>query len=154
VLAWLARRTRPVAELQRPADSRALLDAATTRLDIRRVAATSARATRAVLFNALEYAVELGLLGSNPVKDLRWSAPRASYAIDRRRVINPDQARRLLAVVQAQHPSRPRLLPFFGVTYYCRLRTGEALICEPTTCASPPGMGGGVARQCDPTRCG
>lgn len=143
VLAWLAQYTRSVAELQRPADSRALLDAATTRLDGSRVAATSARRNRAVLLNALEYAVELGLLDSNPVKDLRWSAPRASYAIDRRRVINPDQARRLLAAVQAQHPSGPRLVAFFGVMYYCGLRTEEAIMLRAADLHLPSGNGWG-----------
>jgi len=127
-LAWLSRHTKPVADLRRPADTRALLDAAVTRLDGSRAAATSARRHRAVLFNALEYAVELGLLEANPVKDLRWTTPRASHAIDRRRVINPDQARKLLAAVRAQQPSGPRLAAFFGVMYYCGLRPEEAVM--------------------------
>ena len=79
-----------------------------------------------MLFNALQYAAELGLVDANPIKDLRWTAPRASQAIDRRRVINPDHARALLAAVEAQEPSGPRLLAFFGVIYYGGLRPGEA----------------------------
>ena len=34
-----------------------------------------------------------------------------------RRVINPDQARALLTAVDAQRPSEPRLVAFFGVMY-------------------------------------
>ena len=128
VLAWLLRNTRPVSDLGHSADARALLETAVTRLDGTRAAATSARRHRAVLFNALQYAVELGLLDANPVKDLRWTAPRASQAIDPRRVINPDQARALLTAVDAQQPSGPRLVAFFGVMYYCGLRPEEAVM--------------------------
>jgi site-specific recombinase XerD len=117
VLTWLSRNTRPGSALRRSSDARVLLETAVTRLDGARAAATSARRHRAVLFNALQYAVELGLLDANPVKDLRWTAPRASQAIDRRRVINPGQARALLTAVEAQQPSGPRLVAFFGVMY-------------------------------------
>jgi len=128
VFTWLSRNTRPVSDLGRSADARALLEVAVTRLDGTRAAATSARRHRAVLFNALQYAVELGLLDANPIKDLRWTAPRASQAIDPRRVINPGQARALLAAVDAQRPSGPRLVAFFGVMYYCGLRPEEAVM--------------------------
>jgi integrase len=128
VLSWLSRNTRPVSDLGRPADARTLLETAVTRLDGTRAAATSARRHRAVLFNALQYAVELGLLDANPVQDLRWTTPRASQAIDPRRVINPGQARALLAAVDAQQPSGPRLVAFFGVMYYCGLRPEEAVM--------------------------
>ena len=128
VLTWLSRNTRPVSVLRRSADARALLETTVTRLDGTRAGATSARRHRAVLFNALQYATELGLVDANPIKDLRWTAPRASQAIDRRRVINPDQARALLAAVGAQEPSGPRLVAFFGVMYYCGLRPEEAVM--------------------------
>jgi integrase len=128
ILTWLSRNTRPVSDLGNSVDARALLETAVTRLDGTRAAATSARRHRAVLFNALQYAVELGLLDINPVKDLRWTTPRASQAIDPRRVINPGQARALLAAVDAQQPSGPRLVAFFGVMYYCGLRPEEAVM--------------------------
>ena len=128
VLTWLSRNTRPVSVLRRSADARALLETVVTRLDGTRAAATSARRNRAVLFNALQHAAELGLIDANPIKDLRWTAPRASQAIDRRRVINPDQARALLGAVEAQEPSGPRLVAFFGAMYYCGLRPEEAVM--------------------------
>jgi integrase len=62
------------------------------------------------------------------VKDLRWTTSRASQAIDPRRVINPGQARALLAALDAQQPSGPRLVAFFGVMYYCGLRPEEAVM--------------------------
>jgi hypothetical protein len=66
VMAWLTRNTKGIKELADPALSRQLLTAATSRLDGTRAAATSVRRNRAVLLNALDYAVELKLLDDNP----------------------------------------------------------------------------------------
>ncbi len=40
---------------------------------------------RAIFHNAMEYAVELGQLDHNPVKKIKWKAPKVSSGIDRRR---------------------------------------------------------------------
>ena len=127
VLAWLARNTREVADLAEPALCRQLLTAATSRLDGTRAAPTSVRRNRAVLLNALEYAVELKLLDQNPIKNLKWRAPKTASEVDRRVVVNPTQARALLEAVRAQQPSGPRLVAFFGVLYYSGLRPEEAV---------------------------
>lgn len=42
-------------------------------------------------------------------------------------MVNPRQARALLAAVRAQKPSGPRLVAFFGVIYYAELRPEEAV---------------------------
>jgi integrase len=126
VLSWLSRNTRQVKELADPVLSRRLLAAATSRLDGTRAASTSVRRNRAVLLNALDYAVELGLLDTNPVKNIRWRAPRTTPEVDRRVVVNPSQARALLEAVRIQKPSGPRLVAFFGVLYYSGLRPEEA----------------------------
>lgn len=93
ILAWLARNTKEVKELADPALSRQLLTAATSRLDGSRAAPTSVRRNRAVLLNALDYAVELKLLDENPVKGIKWRAPKIAHEVDRRVVVNPAQAR-------------------------------------------------------------
>ena len=72
---WLARNTREVADLAEPVLCRQLLTAATSRLDGTRAAPTSVRRNRAVLLNALEYAVELKLLDQNPIKNLNGGHP-------------------------------------------------------------------------------
>jgi integrase len=126
VLSWLRRNTREVKDLADPELSRRLLAAASSRLDGAQAASTSVRRNRAVLLNMLDYAVELGLLDSNPVKNIRWRAPRTTPEVDRRVVINPSQARALLEAVRAQKPSGPRLVAFFGVLYYSGLRPEEA----------------------------
>ena len=127
VLSWLSRNTREVKDLADPALSRRLLAAATSRLDGTRAASTSVRRNRAVLLNTLDYAVELGLLDSNPIKSIKWRAPRMTPEVNRRVVVNPSQARALLEAVRAQKPSGPRLVAFFGVLYYSGLRPEEAV---------------------------
>ncbi len=127
ILTWLARSTRETRELADPALCRQLLSAATSRLDGTQAAPTSVRRNRAVLLNALEYAVELKLLDQNPIKNLKWRAPRIAGEIDRRVVVNPTQARALLEAVRAQPASGPRLVAFFGVLYYSGLRPEEAV---------------------------
>jgi hypothetical protein len=46
---------------------------------------------RKILHAALEYAVELELLDSNPMPALKWTPPKLTHGIDRRRVANPIQ---------------------------------------------------------------
>jgi integrase len=129
VLAWIKRNTAPVSALATPASARRILDAATTNVDGRQAAASTARRHRTILANALDYARELGAIDmeTNPIRALKWKAPRASTAVDRRCVVNPRQARALLAAVRAQQPSGPRLVAFFGVMYYAGLRPEEAV---------------------------
>lgn len=127
ILRWLENNTREVSDLADPALCRQVLAAATSRLDGARVAPTSVRRNRAVLLNALHYAVELKLLDQNPIKHLKWRAPKAAWEVDRRVVVNPNQARTLLEAVRAQQPSGPRLVAFFGVLYYSGLGPEEVI---------------------------
>jgi integrase len=126
VLAWLARNSRQVTDLAEPAMCRRVLMAAITRLDGSLAAPTSIRRGRAVLMNALDYAVEMNLLEANPLASLKWTPPKIADEIDRRTVINPGQARSLLAAVAGQPGGQP-LVAFFGVMYYSGLRPEEAI---------------------------
>jgi hypothetical protein len=47
----------------------------------------------------MDYAIELGLLETNPIRMLKWTAPKVSSQVDRRSVVNPRQARALLDAV-------------------------------------------------------
>jgi integrase len=100
---------------------------ATGLIDGRNAAASTARRHRIILANAMDYAGELGLLDINPIRALKWTAPKVSSQVDRRSVVNPSQARALLAAVRAQEPSGPRLVAFFAVMYYAGLRPEEAI---------------------------
>jgi hypothetical protein len=70
--------------------------------------------------------VERNLLPRNPVSVVAWRAPKTVKNVDRRVVVSPVQARRLLAMVAAQKPSGQSLVAFFGAMYYAALRPAEA----------------------------
>lgn len=112
VLAWVARNSTPVSALVEARTARRMLDQATSRVDGKPAAASTARRHRTILANAMDYAVELGLLNINPIRVLKWTAPKVSGQVDRRSVVNPRQARALLEAVCAQQPSGPRLVAF------------------------------------------
>ena len=138
VLAWLARNSAPVSALAEAAVARRMLDQATARLDGKNAAASTARRNRTILANAMDYAVELGLLETNPIRALKWRAPKVSSQVDRRTVVNPWQARALLEAVRAQQPSGPRLVTFFAVMYYAGLRPEEAINLSEDNVILPP----------------
>jgi integrase len=104
-----------------------VLNEATGRLDGRNAAASTARRHRTILANAMDYAIELGVLDTNPIRALNWTAPKVSSQVDRRSVVNPRQARALLEAVRSQQPSGARLVSFFAVMYYAGLRPEEAI---------------------------
>jgi integrase len=126
-LRWVAANTRPVSDLAKPEVLRPLLDALLVKLD-GTPAATSVVSRRRKIFNtAVEYAVERKLLHSNPIPALKWKIPKAVTVVDRRRVVNPTQARQLLAAVAQQGRSGPRLVAFYGCLYFAALRPEEAV---------------------------
>ncbi|MGW0810774.1 tyrosine-type recombinase/integrase [Nonomuraea sp. NPDC002799] len=127
VLAWLAKNTLSVSALTEPATLRAVLDVANTRLDGTPAATSTIRRNKTILQNALDYAIELELLTTNPIKSLKWKPPKVTYEVDKRSVINHAQARHLLAEVGKQQPSGQRLVAFFAVMYYTALRPEEAV---------------------------
>jgi hypothetical protein len=69
-------------------------------------AATTARRHRMILANSLDYASSLRIIDApaNPIRALKWSPPPMTTVVDRRCVVNPDQARALLAAVGEQEP--------------------------------------------------
>jgi integrase len=138
VLDWVARNTAPVSTLTEPATARQMLDLATSTVDGRNAAASTARRHRIIVANAMDYAVERGLLETNPIRVLKWTAPKVSSQVDRRSVVNPQQARALLDAVRAQQPSGPRLVAFFAVMYYAGLRPEEAINLSADNIILPP----------------
>lgn len=134
-LRWLQSNTVPVSRLDDPATVRAALEAIASKLDGTPAGAKTVARKRAVLHNALEYAVELNILTRNRLPSVKWTAPKEVKAIDKRVVINPDQARALLAAVgrqyvegQPRRSSGPMLVAFFGCLYYAGMRPEEAVM--------------------------
>jgi integrase len=138
VLAWVARNSAPVSALAEPATGRRMLELATGTVNGRNAAASTARRNRIIVANAMDYAVERGLLAVNPIRMLKWTAPKVSSQVDRRSVVNPHQARALLDAVRAQQPSGPRLVAFFAVMYYAGLRPEEAINLATDNVILPP----------------
>jgi integrase len=132
-LRWLAANTVAVSRLDDPAMARRVLDQIALKLDGKPAAAKTVARKRAVLFNAIEHAIELRLVARNRLPEVKWTAPKEAKAIDKRVVINPRQARTLLAAVEAQQiegqprrSSGPMLVAFFACMYYAGLRPEEA----------------------------
>ena len=126
-LDWAAAHSPRLVTLSDHAVLRSVLDAMATRLDGGRSAGTVVNRKRAVLSNALSYAVERQLIPSNPIGSIRWKAPKSSVEVDRRCVPNPDQARALLSAGRVTKRSGRRLYAFFACLYYSGLRPEEAV---------------------------
>ena len=126
LLAFVARSSRPLTDIAKPQVIRATLGALAAKLDGTRASGRTATMKRVVLSNAMSYAVELELLDSNPLAKVKWRAPRSAFAVDRRVVVNPAQARTLLNAVRDTPRSGPHLVAFFGCIYYSALRPEEA----------------------------
>ena len=134
VLAWAGKTSLPVTRLADPLVLRPALDALTLRLDGRRAAANTITRKRAVFHGALGYAVETGLLESNPADRISWRAPKASPVVDPAIVASPAQAQALLGAVAR---IRPELAAFFGCLYYAALRPEEAIALRAADCCFP-----------------
>ncbi len=134
-LRWLEANTVLMSRLDDPEVLRRVLEKLALRMDGKPAGAKTFARKRSVLHNALEYAVELKVLERNRLPEVKWTPPKEAKAIDKRVVINPRQARRLLAAVREQRvdgqPRRsagPGLEAFFGVMYYSGLRPEEAAV--------------------------
>jgi hypothetical protein len=79
------------------ANLRKVLEALGTNLDGSPASPSTTRRKRSALYSALDFAVEFGELPSNPFDRLRWRAPVNNDVVDRRIMVNPAQARELLA---------------------------------------------------------
>ena len=84
VLSWVAHNSAPLSALADAAVARQVLHQATGRLDGTIAAASTARRHCTIPANAMDYAVELNLLDSNPIRALKWTAPKVSGQVDRR----------------------------------------------------------------------
>ncbi|MFD9651091.1 tyrosine-type recombinase/integrase [Streptomyces mirabilis] len=139
---WIDKASLPVGELQEIARVHGLIDGLGRRLDGKPAATQTYRRRRAVVFNALEYAVELEYLTSNPLSRVRRKrGKRAVQEVDRRVVVNPRQARELLTALTYvggyDRASGRRLRAFFGCLYYAAMRPGEALGLRRSDCTLP-----------------
>jgi integrase len=133
-LAWVERQSLPLSEVQLAPNLRKALDAIALKLDGAAAASSTVRRKRSAFYSALQYAVELELIDSNPLDRISWKAPVASEMVDRRVVVNPSQARALLAAVRDLSPA---VEGFFACLYYAGLRPSEAVNLREKDCLLP-----------------
>jgi integrase len=134
---WIEQHCLRLGQMDDPAVMRRVLDRIALRNDGKPAAASTVARKRAVFHNALEYAVELGHLPSNPLSRVRWTAPKLAEAVDRRVVVNPEQAEALLRAVAEVKPSGPRFVAFFACMYYAAMRPGEVSELNMADCILP-----------------
>jgi integrase len=137
VLTWLARVSLPVNRLPESDNMRAALGACARTMDGKPAAATTVQRKRAVLYNAIGYAIERELLEYNPIDRIQWKAPAVADEVDRRVVANTAQVEDLLAVVRDVHSHGRHLVAFFGCLYYAALRPSETAELREADCYLP-----------------
>ncbi|WP_405840169.1 tyrosine-type recombinase/integrase [Streptomyces sp. NBC_01518] len=127
LLGWVRRHTPTMDAWTDPLVVQDVLLVLGTLLDGRRAAASSVKRHRRVLHLVMKYAIARGILLSDPVPEGRNLTPQPAGAIDRRRLLNAQQAPRLLDWIRDQPRSGRRLHAFFATLYFTGLRPEEAV---------------------------
>lgn len=122
-LTWIESNSLPLVAVGEVDQVRSAMKAVSTNLDGTRASASTVARKRAALSGALNYAVEKGYLPHNPLRDVRMKRRPVAGAIDPRVVVNPDQARGLLASVREIEPA---VHAYFACLYFAALRPAEA----------------------------
>ncbi|MFG1828124.1 tyrosine-type recombinase/integrase [Microbispora bryophytorum] len=138
VLRWLETASLPLADLQEAGVLRRGLDAISVTFAGKKAAANTVLRKREVLNHLLELAVEEKVLPSNPLREIKWTPPKSTEAVDPRTVVNPRQAGALLAAVTYVGRSRgPRMMALYACMYYVALRPEEAAGLRRENCQLP-----------------
>ncbi len=144
---WLERNTIALTDLEDrtrgPELTRRALDRLALLIDGRQAAPKTIARKRAIFYNALGYAVELGLIIDNPLDRVAWAAPKTTESVDRRVVVDRERARALLTAVAVQPGVAKRLVAMFALMYYGALRPSEALDFRVENIAALPKSGWG-----------
>lgn len=137
-LRWLEKASLPLADLAETTVARTALDAISVTFAGKESAANTVRRKRGVLHHLLERAVEQKKFTKNPLDEVKWTRPKAVDVVDPRTVVNPAQAKRLLAAVPKVGRTRgPRLRAMFACMYYAALRPEEAADLRLKNCTLP-----------------
>ncbi|MGA5320423.1 tyrosine-type recombinase/integrase [Streptomyces seoulensis] len=140
-LHWVSKASVPLVALKDPATARRVLDRIRRKLDGTSAAAETTRRKKRVLTNAIKYAIELGELEEDPFAAVQWTAPKVAETVDPEVVVNPQQARELLAAVSYvggyKRARGRRQVAFFATIYYGGLRPAEAVGLRRANCTLP-----------------
>ncbi|MFD9265739.1 site-specific integrase [Streptomyces goshikiensis] len=150
-LEWMAKHSLRVSEVAESKNLRRALTALSRLLNGKRAADNTVRRKRAVLSNALRYAVECDALPTNPLPKVDWDPPQTDDEVDFQYVPGPELASRLLDAVRAQGHRGEHLHAFFGCMYYAAMRPSEVAALTKADCKLPSkGWGELVLRRSRP----
>ncbi|MEO3875318.1 tyrosine-type recombinase/integrase [Nonomuraea sp. B12E4] len=137
-LSWLERASLPLSALGEAHVLRSALASISVTFAGKPAGANTVRRKRAILHHLLEHAVEQKIFSSNPLDEIKWTAPKAVTAVDPRTVVNPAQAKLLLdAIPKVGRKRGPRLKALFACIYYAALRPEEAADLRLRNCTLP-----------------
>lgn len=141
ILRWVERNSLPVSAWEEPEKVDGVLRAVDTRLDGKQAAAWSRKRHRRILNVVMKYAIRRR---GNPLPKGKESTTvtKTSNAVDKRSLMNADQAVALLDWIRRRPRGGPRLHAFFATLYYCALRPEEAVAMRVQDVTLPgPGAG-------------
>jgi integrase len=129
VLKWVSAHSIPVVRLADAAVVRAVLLGLQRNLDGTKSSATAYDRRRGVFFGALEYAVELDLLDSNPMQRVKVTRVKSlDEQVDPATVASLAQGRTLIEVAKNYNSRyKGRLAAFFGLMFWAGLRPAECV---------------------------
>ncbi|MFK4108297.1 tyrosine-type recombinase/integrase [Streptomyces sp. NPDC002176] len=129
ILQWVERNSLPVSAWEEPDKVDEVLRALDTLLDGRQAAAWSRKRHRRILNVAMKHAIRRRILRTNPLPKGKepTAATKTTNAVDKRSLVNPDQAAALLDWVRRRPRGGKRLHAFFATLYYCGPRPEEAV---------------------------
>ncbi|MFE1909349.1 tyrosine-type recombinase/integrase [Streptomyces gardneri] len=130
ILRWVQRNSLAIAAWADEGAVETALRAAMTKLDGTPVAASTARRNKRVLNVLFEHALKKKVLRENPLpkgKGASTTATKTSSAVDKRSLLNSDQAGKLLGWIYARPRGGRRLHTFFAAMYYAGARPEEVV---------------------------
>ncbi|MFH9858333.1 hypothetical protein [Streptomyces sp. NPDC017202] len=129
ILRWVERNSLPVSAWEEPERVDEVLRAVDTCLDGKQAAAWSRKRHRRILNVVMKHAIRRRVLRTTPLPKGKESTAvtRTSDAVDKRSLMNADQAAELLDWIRRRPRGGPRLHAFFATLYYCALRPEEAV---------------------------
>jgi integrase len=131
---WVERHSLPLQRLREAKVLRGALDTLSLKLDGTPASASTVARKRSAFYSALQYAVELDYFEANPLDRLTWTRPASTDVVDRRVVVNPEQARALLRAIRDLSPA---VEGFFACLYFAGLRPAEARNLRLVDCQLP-----------------
>ena len=136
---WLEQHSRKVAELADDSEVTRLGRKLLVKLDGSKSKVTTVNTRRGSLVQALSFAVDKQYLSANPFSGWSPSRFQTGVAIDPGVVVNPVQARSLLAAVTYARPrgKNSSWLAFFATLYFAGTRPGEARSLSEDNCQLP-----------------